>query len=86
MRTLSVMKVTKKVNYKIVKTFGAASCKLQATSLKLQVNTSCSLKLVACSLNYLIPFINLFHLGPLSQLNHIKDAFPTISVSGTKPQ
>lgn len=35
---------------------------------------------------YLMLFINLFHLGPLSQLNQMRDAFPTICVSGTKPQ
>lgn len=35
---------------------------------------------------YLIDLNNRLHLGPCSQLNHIRLAFPTICVSGTNPQ
>lgn len=35
---------------------------------------------------YLIERNIRFHLGPFSQLNHIKDALPTTWSSGTNPQ
>ena len=36
--------------------------------------------------NYFTNLNSLFHLGPLSQLNQISHALPTILSSGTKPQ